>query len=194
MSTRGVIAKPYADGWAGTYQHFDSYPTGLGKKLWAILHGGLGSEYPQNARDCHLNVQFATVDELLAFALDFEHGGWSSFPSCCYHHWRPEEDEPLTELIQAPCCGGGDGMGCTEETCDPLMLEWVYILSGQTMTVLGHYSIPDETVSYRSRYAHRVVAQVDLAGAEPDWQLMQDEHSAAREGMTLEEYRVAYAR
>lgn len=38
MSTRGCVAIIEGDTWRGIYNHFDSYPTGLGKELWEYLH------------------------------------------------------------------------------------------------------------------------------------------------------------
>lgn len=39
MSTRGCVAIAFPRGhWKGVYNHSDSYPTWLGKKLWAYLH------------------------------------------------------------------------------------------------------------------------------------------------------------
>lgn len=35
MSTRGCIAGVTEDGWRGVYNHMDSYPTWLGRELWA---------------------------------------------------------------------------------------------------------------------------------------------------------------
>lgn len=192
MSTRGMIAKPLGDGVQGVYQHWDSYPSGLGKTIWQSLHGGVPVDRHgiDPTRNKHVGMSFKDTEELLEFALDFEHGGWSSFPDCCYHHWRPEEAPILENLMEAPHCGGPDG--CKEEECNPLFIAWVYVLSGDTMTVLGHYSIPDATKPFGSRYSHRVVACVDLRGEEPDWGAMQDYHSAFREGITVEEYQKAY--
>ena len=38
MSTRGCVAIKTEEGWRGVYNHWDSYPTGLGKELWDYLH------------------------------------------------------------------------------------------------------------------------------------------------------------
>lgn len=50
MGTRGAIAIRNGDGWVGVYNHWDSYPTGLGKELWDYLHQD-GIELEQFARD-----------------------------------------------------------------------------------------------------------------------------------------------
>lgn len=38
MSTNGAVAIKNGNGWLGVYNHWDSYPTGLGKELWDYLH------------------------------------------------------------------------------------------------------------------------------------------------------------
>lgn len=38
MFTRGCVAIKTDDGWKGVYNHWDSYPTALGKDLWDHLH------------------------------------------------------------------------------------------------------------------------------------------------------------
>jgi len=38
MSTRGAVAIKNGNGWTGVYNHWDSYPQGLGKELWDYLH------------------------------------------------------------------------------------------------------------------------------------------------------------
>jgi len=39
MSTRGCVAIGTPEHWVGVYNHFDSYPTGLGRELWEHLEG-----------------------------------------------------------------------------------------------------------------------------------------------------------
>lgn len=39
MSTRGCVAIGTEAKWTGVYNHYDSYPTGLGKELWDHLRG-----------------------------------------------------------------------------------------------------------------------------------------------------------
>lgn len=51
MATRGVVAIKKGNGWIGVYNHWDSYPTGLGKELWLHLQElkqqGKLKEFPQ---------------------------------------------------------------------------------------------------------------------------------------------------
>lgn len=39
MSTRGCVAIGTPKAWRGVYNHYDSYPTGLGKMLWDHIRG-----------------------------------------------------------------------------------------------------------------------------------------------------------
>ena len=38
MSTRGCVAIGTPENWRGVYNHWDSYPTGLGQQVWQHLH------------------------------------------------------------------------------------------------------------------------------------------------------------
>lgn len=65
MATRSMIARPEGDGWRGRYVHFDGYPEGVGRELWAIAHG-----------------QFKGREaELVTLLLDAHPAGWSSISS-----------------------------------------------------------------------------------------------------------------
>lgn len=61
MGTRGCIAKPEGDGWAGRYHHWDSYPEGLGRTLQRV-HAELDGN----------------LDEMIALLIDGEPVGWST--------------------------------------------------------------------------------------------------------------------
>lgn len=37
MGTRAIVATPYGDSWRGRHTHWDGYPTGRAKHLWAIV-------------------------------------------------------------------------------------------------------------------------------------------------------------
>jgi hypothetical protein len=63
LSTRGVIARGMNRGWAGVYNHFDSYPTGQGRAIWASLRDRFSGD----------------ADAFLRYAVDEHPAGWSSF-------------------------------------------------------------------------------------------------------------------
>lgn len=192
MSTRGVIARAQGDGWVGVYQHFDSYPTGLGVRLWASVRDDFAGD----------------VGRFLAYAVDAHRGGWSSYVGPlehravegCYAHSRDGERE--SEMVYE------ERGECSEATCCPLFIEWAYVFDSEsrTMAVLasrraesgqylepvglrqatdcarhrfGKFGEPPEDVGqpctcrqvsvggYHLR--HEVVAVVAVDGAEPDW-------------------------
>lgn len=74
MSTRGVIARAKGDGWEGVYHHWDSYPTGLGRKLWTALY-----------QEFH-----GSVEDFLHYVVDTHRAGWSSFPNNPYEPSEPD--------------------------------------------------------------------------------------------------------
>ncbi|MFH1141301.1 MAG: hypothetical protein V1724_06525 [Chloroflexota bacterium] len=82
MSTRGVIARAKGDGWEGVYHHWDSYPTGLGKRLWTALH-----------QEFHGNVE-----AFLSYVVDTHRAGWSSFPD----HSYTDTDMVITDRTVEP--------------------------------------------------------------------------------------------
>ncbi len=60
----------------GVYQHWDSYPNGLGKKLWDMLH----TKY-----NCDL-------DAMLRYLIDRHSAGWSVAEEECYCHQKRQRD------------------------------------------------------------------------------------------------------
>jgi hypothetical protein len=83
MSTRGVIAIGTAKGWAGVYQHNDSYPTWLGRKIWEFL------------KKQGIQAFMETIAQ--------HPGGWSSWPERCYCHHEAyaNEDRRPTMYLSA---------------------------------------------------------------------------------------------
>lgn len=152
MSTRAAIARPAADGgWEGRYHHFDGYPTGLGKALFDLYHG-------------HFNRDVRAMQK---FLIDDHPAGWSSIigtdftlppgfnrgnqPKCYCHGDRSEGPfEPLR-------CKGSDHHGdhCDGSECDPVWIEWAYVLGPEGMAVYGH--------------GHRLLTSVAWSDT-PDWE------------------------
>jgi DNA-directed RNA polymerase subunit RPC12/RpoP len=52
MSTRGCVAIKTEDGWRGVFNHWDSYPTGLGKELWHHLRRTREDECTYRCLEC----------------------------------------------------------------------------------------------------------------------------------------------
>lgn len=110
MSTRGMIATVAGDtGLRGVYQHFDSYPTGLADEILVQYHKVGGD-----------------IERLRREAIDEHPAGWSSYPENPY----PAGDQPMTFECR---CAAGDASGC-----DPLFIEWVYVLNAGGLDVYTH--------------------------------------------------------
>jgi hypothetical protein len=161
MTDRGVIAFGRASSWKGVYNHRDSQPTSLGPRVHEMWQEG-------------------------RLTLDFfkEHpGGFLSFPDLCFCHGD-----------QAEMCGscakdspfyikGLPRMYFTNLSADPLMINWVYVLDGSWVHVLGNYDTGRIRLKrglaemYRTLvYEFREISTVFLAGPEPDWSSIEREH------------------
>lgn len=142
MSTRSVIARAEGDAWAGRYHHHDGYPTGVGARLWEMLHNDFGGN----------------VEAMLHVLVDMHPAGWSSVwgdpgkPSGfgspdgmkCYCHGTRAEG---AQLITAT---GDDDGGA----------EWAYIFSPSVLTIEKRFGS-----------MWRFVGCYSVTGSEPDWQL-----------------------
>ena len=153
MSTRGCVAIGTPEHWQGVYNHWDSYPTYLGAKLWEHLH--------PNGQLRDLN---AFAEDLLMY------GDWREYlnrgvcPYCgqkgvgqphtisgpFYDYWL--RSEPLPEPFQSNLekhgypdpeakyheHGNGPDDQISSEYPDPLYIEWVYVINpaNKVMTVL----------------------------------------------------------
>jgi hypothetical protein len=66
VSTAGVVAVGTDKGWVGIYNHSDSYPTWLGRRIWEYL-------------------RTQGIQNYLATIANHPHG-WSVWPEICYCH------------------------------------------------------------------------------------------------------------
>jgi hypothetical protein len=189
MGTRGCVAvngeSPDFKQWRGCYNHWDSYPTGLGKEVWDTIQS--------------IGVK-AVVDGVTKV------GDWREFLSggVCEFCGKVE-GQPVdisSRLFTKPDSGEfpdplalnhshaepGDGI-ITSEAPDPLFIEWVYVIEPATMqmAVMAAMSKP----GYKMRevdageqpvlsndgywhyghcaYKHVIVTVVGLTGPDPDW-------------------------
>lgn len=140
MSTRSAIARSHGDGWKGRYKHSDGYPTGTGPELIRMYHDVFGAD----------------LDAMCAVLLD-EHYGWSHFAD--YQTSDPGEDvhgvghqhadirrmmygdgrfAVVPHVGMAYTTQGGQSdpdewitCACPNDAsrCDPLFIEWAYVLS-----------------------------------------------------------------
>lgn len=150
MSTRGCIAKPVGDEWAGRYHHFDAYPDGLGATLWTLVQEH-GVEWARRT----------LIDEHPAGWSTINGADWSkppgyrsgSGPSCYCHGGRAEDENLISSR---------DEDKPSDST--PLFIEWVYVLGDLAMVVYAHYKAPD------GRYRWRAVGSYPWSGPEPKWE------------------------
>lgn len=163
MSTRGVIAKTAGDGWVGVYNHFDSYPSGLGEALWHATRPFVATDDPPPA---------VGLQHFIEQYIDAHSGGWSSFPDRCYCHDMDRSNEP--------------DMIITSETVDALFYEYVYIIdpSHCDMIVLGTMSSDDirrygfVPMSLESHgYMLVTLGEIDLLADSVDWSVLFDEYA-----------------
>lgn len=161
MSTRGCIAERIGNHWRGVYQHSDSYPTWLGPKIWDILHDTFKGD----------------IRAFLDFTIKEHDGGWSRFPNICYCHGhfaerdgtKPGEEKGIIkgcECNRKPYrSDSNDG-----PICDPLFIEWVYILDPKfkKMAILSH--IREDLGKDNCLYKHQFIRTVSLNEEEPYWQ------------------------
>lgn len=160
MSTRAMIGRKTAEGFAGRYHHWDGYPSGLGRALYELRNG-------------HFHGDTAAM---LAVLLDQHPAGWSTIvdrdfaqspawgsktaPECLCHGGR---HDPTWKVTQANAAGSG--------------CEYAYVFDGDAMAVLsaqtegrqmigfGGYGDPDA--------AWVELARVDLNGPAPDWEAIE---------------------
>jgi len=174
MSTRGCIARVGGKEplkFRGVYHHWDSYPSGLGRTLFRLWNTHFKGDTEAMLRvliDSH-PAGWSTVVER-----DFDlkpgwcdvrgQGGASNRPLCYCHGGRHEKGWQVSESNAA-----GSGV------------EYVYAFSGSTMFILGSFCDDGSKMVGMFGYgdpgaAWRVLAEINLAGAQPNWAAL-DERS-----------------
>lgn len=183
MSTRGAIARlthVLPAKWAGRYHHWDSYPSGLGATLWNLYHG-------------HFNRD---LNQMLKVLIDDHPAGWSSLNASDFAQ-EPGFIEPLGpahegESASRPQCychgeRQEEGWLVTDENASGSGCEWAYAFTSasatdeqrhHTMLVLSSYTPGGKMIGMFGQgdptALWPVVAIVDLNGAEPDWDRLEE--------------------
>ena len=91
MSTRGVIARQKGDSFEGRYHHWDSYPTGLGKALWELLHNEFKGDIEGMLHiliDEHPARWSTIVNKDFSFAVGFNEFGKGNCLTCGKPSWE----------------------------------------------------------------------------------------------------------
>lgn len=200
MSTRGCVAIAQGDGWRGVYNHSDSYPTWLGKKLWDHLQGrdleqfakellqyGDWREY-LNAGICEYCGKKAGHPHSISGVI-FALPGHEPIPEIQRNLSRTGYPDPEAKHHEHGSVEDGQ---MTDQTADPLFIEWVYVIAPKNgcVTVLAHGTTTElkegqhgtwcrpstmqeldgrQTQYGGHYYIHELAAQFSLSDAEPDW-------------------------
>lgn len=136
MSTHGTILR---SNHTGVYHHFDSYPNGLGRALWNLLHGHFKGDTKAMLKvliDEHSAGWSTIVDSDFSMSPGYTNGGGErdNRPACYCHGDRHQNPMPMSGL-------------CEE-------YNYVFSSSGDTM---------------RIHFMNNTPYVVDLRGEEPDW-------------------------
>lgn len=252
MSTRGCVAFGTPEKWRGVYNHFDSYPTGLGREVWeraivnlaspanprgllvwrdkvlnfddwrAYLAGGIceycgkpaGQPHSINGLICAHAGGARPLAELEREYLD-KYGplpAWKDrageLLKMAQEHWQIGENVRATGYPDPDAKyhqhneGGARKQQLTERRCDPLFIEWIYIIDPdrQEMHVVAHRDVtpkgykesirpgnnhkrlPDGSVDYgHCVYKHVLIKTFDLTKDEPAWEKLEQEENEAAE-------------
>jgi len=137
MSTRGCVAIKKERTWEGVYNHFDSYPSGLGQDLWDYLQGKDLKEFAEellnfgdwreylNGGICEYcgkklgqpcNISVSNIDLV-------DRIGYPDPESKYHDHSNP--DEP----------------SMTPKNSDFLFIEWKYVVDVKNKLILVHDSV-----------------------------------------------------
>ena len=198
MATRGAIARlthvlPLR--WSGRYHHWDSYPDGLGRELWKLYHQTFGQD----------------LDRMLQVLLDEHPAGWSSLSANdlergLFRALTTGDPLPSPDEVGPNCYCHGDRneepWEVNEQNASRSGVEWVYVFTSSyaleasdpdakatrqdAMLVLSSYTPTGRKAigmfGMGDPQAHwRLAGVVDLKGAEPDWNAIQESVPLAQE-------------
>lgn len=177
MSTRGAVAVGTKDKWKGVFNHWDSYPRGLGKEVWdevqdkgieAVAAGILGCgdwrEYQSNGICEYCGKVTGQPHSIrgevcIAGVSDISDNTSSSIKNEIMSRLKPEIRKNLKETgypdPEAKYHKHGQGVKdqFDQDHADPLFLEWVYILdvAKRQIHILQHISDGKEDLLFHSR-------------------------------------------
>ena len=142
MGTRGVVAIKQGDSWRGVYNHYDSYPEGLGADLFEHLQG---KDLHQFAKDlmrfddwrdylgggvCPYcgGVGLGQPHSISMAISEATSSGSTKFPDPERKYHKHSYDSKKRGEIKANCTPD-------DEKNDALWWEWVYIVDPDTATI-----------------------------------------------------------
>lgn len=192
MSTRGCVAVKTEKGWEGVYNHFDSYPTGLGTELYD-----------------YLKERIKDTEEMQKFKKELLHSGdWRNYLSGCKCQYCGKEHVGQAHSISGVICieltdlkkkkqkskveleilqnvektGYPDpevkyhnhsdlDETMTQKTVDPMFIEWVYVVDAENKKI-------EVLASHKSRKVGFILSKVgdiDFTKDEkPDFEKLED--------------------
>lgn len=167
MSTRGCVAVKTEEGWRGIYNHYDSYPTGLGRELWEELEEVDSNDFSENLIEFtdwreYLNDgvckycgkkglgQLVSISaKITGFDRDYDED--SSLGIDEEIKEKIEETgypDPEAEYHEHTLDGDitVEDQQITHREPDPLFVEWVYVVDPEQekMIILTHKSVERE--------------------------------------------------
>lgn len=172
MSTRGCIARMTGKvpvQFRGVYHHWDSYPSGLGRTLFQLYKTHFKGD----------------IETMLATLIDKHPAGWSTLVDRRFDlepGWSDLERSEQDDGRPLCYCHGGrheTGWKVTEHNASGSGVEYVYAFSGSTMFILASFCDDGSKMigmfgSGDPNAAWRIVAEVNLAGARPNWDLLDE--------------------
>jgi len=161
VSTRAAIAKPNGDGWIGRYHHFDGYPSGLGATLWSAYHEHFRGD----------------IKAMRAYLIDSPEAsaGWSSINDRDLSQpamWEGKGNGPLSYFVRGEAPSDPHQCSCPspESKCDPLFIEWAYVLADHSLIIFSAIQGKGP-----EGYEHRLVGQIPWDAPEPNWEKFERE-------------------
>lgn len=170
MSTRAVIARQTGEHtFSGRYHHWDGYPSGLGATLFKLAQ-------PDGPFE-------GDVPRMLKVLLDEHPAGWSTINAADFSKEPGFRENDCNDGTKGPMCYCHGTRSekehvVTEKDASAIGCEWAYVFTeDRRMLVLSSYC-PDGVKMIGAfgcgdpEATWQVVAEVNLAGAEPEWALI----------------------
>lgn len=174
MSTRGCVALRTEDGsWQGVYNHYDSYPTSLGERLWKhlkwevdvkvfehrLLRYGTWDGYT-NKGVCEYCGQQEGNPHTINGKIMPSYDGYDRLETDIQENIKetgyPDPDAEYHDHTDA------ENAQLNPENVDPVFIEWVYVVDPDSREV--------EILASNMSEEYETVEIVDLDGDEPDWE------------------------
>lgn len=186
MGTRAIVAVPYGDTWRGRHSHWDGYPTGRAKNLWAIVkRDGIDQARRVLTADYYgwssINADQADLSKIKVPAkFKDSHAvgeafGWDS-PEYHAFNWRQYNhngqfqivvgygnaytSEPLSGVLSGQVQSSEDEWITPE---DPIDTEWAYVLADDGLWVFKCHFKPNPNL----------VGVYRWDDPEPDWEAVE---------------------